>query len=318
VTDLRELRRLEPQFFRAPSAHNTQPWVVGYAQDEVELGFDVARTLPAGDPTGRDLYLSLGALVEAVLIAARAADLAVEFIPDVAAERVGRFVAADALYETSFTPADLERRQTSRLRYEPGRLTADEFAAARSEIGEDETLHELTGRLVADLYIKGDRHLYDSRPVVAELRSWLRLSKRDPRYDQDGLNYECLALRRSEAAVLDLLLRPRVYPLVRALRIHRLLTTATRSLLPIEGGVLALSGRAETADQLLAHGRTLLRVWLALVRHGIYTHPLSQILDYPETERALAARLGSAPGMRPLSVFRVGRSEAPARSARLR
>jgi hypothetical protein len=320
VTDLRELRKLEPQFFRAPSAHNTQPWVLEYRTEAVVLGFDPARALPDGDPTGRDLYLSLGALVEAVLITARDAGVAVDFVPEIEPEalRVGRFVVAPTSYETDFTPADLERRQTSRLGYAPGRLNGDDLAAAREELADGAALHELAARDVVDLYAAGDRHLYDSSRVVEELRSWLRLSRGHPRYQQDGLSYECLVLRRPEAAILGVLLRPHVYPLVRALRIQRRFTAATASLLATDGSVLVLSGGARSQAQLLTHGRALLRVWLALARRGLYTHPLSQILDCPDTEQELAARLEAPPGTRPLSVFRAGRSERPARSYRVR
>jgi nitroreductase len=319
MNDLRELRRLEPQFYRAPSAHNAQPWVFEYAPDRIELHFDRARELPAGDPTRRDLLLSLGAIVEAVLIAAAAAETSVGFEPafDSERRRVGAFVPATALYETSFTPDDLARRQTSRLEYAPGRLTDDDLAAARVELGGDARLHELAAEDVVNLYVAADRHLYDSQPVVEELRWWLRLSRRHPRYAEDGLTYECLALKRAEAAVLALLLRRRVYPLVRAVRLHRTFTAATKSLLKHEGSVLVLTAVAETPEEVLAHGRTLLRVWLALARRGLYTHPLSQILDFEATERDLAERVGAS-GWRPLSVFRVGRSESPARSSRLR
>ena len=81
--------------------------------------------------------------------------------------------------------------------------------------------------------------------------------------------------------------------------------------------MLVLSGAAETPAHVLTHGRSLLRVWLALARSGLYTHPLSQILDCPATERELAARVGATSGRRPLNVFRVGRSVEPARSHRL-
>ena len=314
--DLRDLRRLEPTFFRAPSAHNTQPWLLDYAPDRVELGFDPARELPAGDPTRRDLLLSLGALVEAVLIVATEAEVPLSFEPavDMAATRVGVFVPANSPYATPFTSDDLERRQTSRLRYEPARLGEDDLAAARAALGSGAALHELEARGLVDLYVAADRHLYDTPRVVEELRSWLRLSPRHPRYAQDGLSYECLALPRPGAALLGLLLRPGVYTFVRAARIHRLFTVATRSLPDREGSVLVLTGEAHEPEQVLAHGRALHRVWLELARRGLYTHPLSQILDDERTKRELAARIGAEP----FAVFRVGRSQAPARSARLR
>jgi len=320
VSDLRELRQLEPQFWRAPSAHNTQPWLLEYRPDSVELSFDSERELPAGDPTRRDLFLSLGGFVEAVLICAAGADAAVRFAPDVDIERrrVGVFLAAGAPYETPFTAADLEQRQTSRLAYASGRLGGDELEAAREQLGAGRELFELGAPDVAGLAVAADRHVYGSPPVVAELRRWLRLSRRDPRYEQDGLSYECLALSRAQAGSVAFLLHRHVYPAVRALGLHRVLAAAGASLLRSEGSVLVLAGSSHGPIDLLEHGRALLRVWLALARRHLFTHPLSQILDCPETERALAAKVGATPPARPLSVFRAGSSARPARSHRLR
>jgi hypothetical protein len=317
VTDLRELRGLAPQFSRAPSAHNTQPWILEYRADRVDLRFDPARALPVGDPTRRDLYLSLGAFVEAVLVTATSGGIAIDFVTADDEERVGSFVPVPEAYAARFTPNDLARRQTSRLDYEPRRLGESDLAACRKVLAENGALYEVAAPDLADLYVRADRHLYDSPAVVAELRDWLRLTPRDPRYGQDGLSRDCLALGRVEAALLGHLLRPRVYPVVRMLRVHRTFTSATRSLLAVDHSVLVLTAPAGPPGTLLAHGRALLRVWLELARREYYTHPLSQIVDCPETERELGDRLGLAAGVRALSVFRAGRSERPSRSARL-
>ena len=58
-------------------------------------------------------------------------------------------------------------------------------------------------------------------------------------------------------------------------------------------------------------------VWLELSQAGLSTHPLSQVIDHPPTERKLAARLGLAETQRILSVFRAGRSAKTAESHRL-
>ena len=318
MSDLRDLRRLETQFFRAPSAHNTQPWILEYEADRVELCFDPARALPAGDPTRRDLLLSLGALAEAVLIAASSVGIAVEFEPGFEAEprRVGAFRRASSPYSTPFTPDDLARRQTSRTRFTGGRLTGDDLTAARNQVAGDAELRELPTRDLVDLNAAAELHLYESDAIVEELRSWLRLSRRHPRHDLDGLSYECLGLAPVEAAAVAVLLRQPVYRFVRLLRLHRRFSAATTSLLESDGSALVLVGAAATPEQVLTHGRSLLRTWLALARRGLYTHPLSQILDYEVTEHQLAERVGAAAEHRLLCVFRAGRSEPPPRSSR--
>lgn len=319
MTDLREVRRLERWFWRAPSAHNTQPWVLEYGSDRIELRFDPLRHLEAGDPTRRDLFLSLGAFVEAVLIAAASEGVGLEFTPavDIGAARVGTFAEGAAIYETSFTPADLDRRRTSRLPYLPGRVGQDDLTAPRAELAPDERLHELDAREIAPLFTAADRNLFDTPPVVRELRSWLRLSKRDPNYERDGLSYECLALSRLEAAFFGLALRPGVFRIVRALRMQRTFTSSARSVLDVDGSVLVFEAPDGPAADLLARGRSLLRIWLALSARGLYTHPLSQVIDHPATEQELANRLSLGRGRRVLSLFRAGRSDVPARSHRL-
>jgi hypothetical protein len=319
VIDLRELRRLEPWFYRAPSAHNTQPWVLGYERARIELGFDPRRHLEAGDPTRRDLLLSLGAFVEAVLLTAAAEGIPLDFTSevDVDACRIGAFSEGAHPYETRFRPVDLERRRTSRLAYASGRLSEGALAASRSQLRPGEQLYELRARDIVELFAAGDRWMYETPPVVEELRSWLRLSKRDPRYESDGLAYECLALSRLEAQALGLLLRPRVYRFVPMLGLHRLLTATAKSVLEVDGSVLVLAGAADSPEELLLSGRSLLRVWLELSNADCYTHPLSQIIDCSSTAEELARRLALEPGLRPLSVFRAGRSDPPPPSHRL-
>jgi hypothetical protein len=55
----------------APSAHNTQPWHFTRNGDTLLLRADPSRGLEAGDPTGRQLHLSLGAATATIESAAR-------------------------------------------------------------------------------------------------------------------------------------------------------------------------------------------------------------------------------------------------------
>lgn len=51
----------------APSVHNTQPWRFTTTKDTVALSVAPQRMLQAGDPTQRELWLSLGACLETLL-----------------------------------------------------------------------------------------------------------------------------------------------------------------------------------------------------------------------------------------------------------
>ena len=171
--------------------------------------------------------------------------------------------------------------------------------------------------LAADLAV-ADRWLFATPVVARELRDWLRLHPRHPRYRLDGLTDRALALSRVEARLLSAALR--AYPVTRRLGLPALLAASGRQLLRGDGSVLVLA--TVPGEDRVGAGRRLLRTWLALGRHGFAVHPLSQLIDCPATAAHLAERVGDGSGgsggARPLAVFRAGRPlAAPARSARL-
>lgn len=59
----------------APSCHNSQPWKFRVVGDSLEIYADDARKLSIADPDGRGLYISLGAYLENIIIAANHFDL---------------------------------------------------------------------------------------------------------------------------------------------------------------------------------------------------------------------------------------------------
>jgi hypothetical protein len=308
MTWVEELRAREAVVRRAPSAHNTQPWVLSYRTDEVGIGVDPARSLPDSDPTGRDLELGLGAFVESCLIAAAAAGSAVTAVADPGRTAI-RLVTADTVYATPFTVADLEARRVARGRYLPGAVPPAVLVSLEPGL-----VHVPARELAADLAV-ADRWLFGTPAVARELRDWLRLHPRHPRYALDGLTDRALALSGVEAGLLAAALRS--LPLTRRLGLPALLAAGSRGLLRYDGSVLVLTG-APGGDRVAA-GRRLLRTWLALARHGLAVHPLSQLVDCPATAARLRDRVrADGGGAEPLAVFRVGRPRAePARSARL-
>ena len=298
MTWVEELRAREAVFRRAPSAHNTQPWVLEYGADAVHVGVDPARSLPDSDPTRRDLLLGLGAFVETCLIVAADAGLAVRAEPGGPA--AVWLVAADTVHPTPFTAADVEARRVARGRYVPGALPPAVLDGLPPGL-----VHVPARDLAADLAV-ADRWLFGTPAVASELHDWLRLHPRHPRYARDGLTDRALELSRFEARFLDAALR------TRRLGLPRLLAAAGRGLLRYDGSVLVLVGLP--GESRVDAGRRLQRSWLELARRGLAVHPLSQLLDCPTTAARVAERVGGEP----LAVFRAGRPVGePVRSARL-
>jgi nitroreductase len=217
MTDETLLADLVALAARAPSPHNTQPWsprVVagaggpGAAGPAVEVAVVPGRTLPAGDPTFRDVLLSLGAWVECAAVGAAAAGraLVVEPLPALRAlDALPVRGAADprrpvlrvrlggaAAGPPTATPDDVRERAVYR-----GDLAGDPAVYADLPAGTlapGLSLRAVDAAVLARLVRWGGIGTFARRPVVEELVHWLRLDPRHPGYARDGLNDRVLLL----------------------------------------------------------------------------------------------------------------------------
>lgn len=325
---------------RAPSAHNTQPWVPTVtviaedaARAEVVLTVDPDRTLPVGDPRSEDLHLSLGCWVEALSIAAAEVGLTVEVAavdgwgPDLRVGlHLGRLEAGrGSPGQPQFTVADLEHRQVDR-----GPLARDEIAFAETLKTANTALAASGARLVeipddqwTGLLRVAEHWSLSTAPVFAETLDWLRFDSADPAYREDGLNAECLRIPPAAARAAALLNRRRLRPgIARVLSaalaptewLHRMRPGPDTADADLRTGaphhlVLAVTETGEPdAARELDLGRALLRTWLLLDRAGLRVDVHSEIKDCPDTHALLRDHLGEGEHQRPLATFSVGRS----------
>jgi nitroreductase len=196
---------------RSPSPHNTQPWSPRIVDGGIEVCIVPSRTLPAGDPTFRDVIMSLGAWIESVAIGAAEAgyEIEVEVLPALS--------ELDSLPVTG--PADLDR-PVFRVKLvpdqggSPGGFTSDDVRdrrvyrgalVGRPAVFDDLaslqlppwlTVRSLDDGAMKQLSTLGIAFTASRATIANELLHWLRLDPRHPRYDRDGMTDRMLAMPR--------------------------------------------------------------------------------------------------------------------------
>jgi nitroreductase len=168
---------------RAPSVHNTQPWLFVVAPPRIEVHLDRERVLPVADPDAREAQLSCGAALVNLAVALRAADhdVVTDLLPDparpdlLAVVRVGGYRLASPELRSLATAID--RRATNRRPFHerPVPLTHRRIlTAAAGGHGARLVLLDTPKRLetFASLLRRAD-HLQEEDPAFqAELRYW--------------------------------------------------------------------------------------------------------------------------------------------------
>lgn len=190
---------------RAPSSHNTQPWLFRLREDGVELLADRTRALPVNDPDDRELTISCGCALMTFRVAAAAAHLGCEvtLLPDADDEDVLariRFAGTPDADLARLAPA-IDRRQTHRVTFDAREVGDDDIGtlldAATTEGAWFVPLAaEETRASAASLVAEGDVALWHDPSWRRELAQWMH-----PRRQGDGLTLPWLALPAARLVV---------------------------------------------------------------------------------------------------------------------
>ncbi|WP_244624168.1 MULTISPECIES: hypothetical protein [unclassified Bosea (in: a-proteobacteria)] len=311
------LEELLAEARQAPSVHNIQPtrWrLIG--GDELLLLEDVARRLPAADPSGHDVRLSHGAAIEGLSLALGRRGLRIaqiEPLTDATAsdglqpmaritiaaggelDGLADFVSTRASWRGGFRPVD----QAGEAAFYMFSAMAGDVKLVRGA----EAVDAIAG--IAD---EAGFHFLCDDAHRAELLRWMRLSRSDPAYQRDGLSAEAMAMPGVVAFATRLVLGPLFSPLRRL----GLAATLVSERGKFANSAVALFHRPDGEDP-LATGRAFYRAWLMMTAQGLAACPVSVLADWPASNRQLIERHGVPEGRRLVNVFRLGQPDgAPA------
>lgn len=300
-----ELLELIAEANLAPSVHNTQPTRWKIAGDDVVAVFeDSARRLPVGDPAGRDAAVSHGAAIEGFSLACSARGLSTT-VSDAGIEPLLalRPVALITL-SGGAQPDPLQRFVTSRRTYRGKFAKRTVSVEGLGQSGDAMVVQSEKGiaRLAALNDEAGLRTFRDAA-FRAELLSWMRLSRRHPRWSLDGLNAEAMEMSAFEAAFAGMVLGKGAFEALDRLKLAGALVAEAAVVRSAQA--IVLFHRPEDEPPLLT-GRRFYRLWLEFTRAGLAAAPMAVLADDPQTRSAIANEFSLPKGRRLITAFRVG------------
>jgi hypothetical protein len=297
-----DLQRFLFDVRRAPSPHNTQPIRWRISAEKIELLIDPSRILEVSDHSHRDLDLSAGAAFALAQLSLRSLGFEIQNWQTFGS-REPVYGSGTLVRTVTASSADLEawgRHACFRGKF---RKIADE---KRPEYRSSDVLiidtPEKIGQIAA-LYDESLAFFLARKDYAEELWRWLRLERKHPDFNRDGLNYEALRLGPILAFFSRFIMRPPTLATLSKLGILKPLVSEAPQNLSAEGFLLLAGARGKSS---FARGADIIRTWVDLERAGRVFCPVTSLIDDPKFHARLAKIAGLAEGTEIYHVCRFG------------
>ena len=137
----------------------------------------------------------------------------------------------------------------------------------------------------------------------AELLSWMRLSRRHPRWALDGLNGDAMAMSPLEAAGAGVVLRRGVFKSLDHLGLAAMLTGEAQV---VRSAMAIILFHRPQHEAPLVTGRRFHRLWLEFTALGLAAAPMAVLADDPSLRADVESRFQIPLGRRLITTFRIG------------
>ena len=321
MTNAIDRRALVSEAMLAPSVHNVQParWRLE-GDDALILFEDTNVRLPVGDPRGNDAGISLGAAAEGMRLAASRRGIGVTedmaALPGATATLIP--VARFRLHEGAADPDPLASRVEARRSWRGDfqACSSDDRTEAAKLAGDDAAVitDPATLSTIARLFDRASYGFMRDGKFRRELVSWMRLSRRHPRWDRDGLNADAMAMNRIEAIGASAVLGP-FFALLDRIRLAGPLLAEGKKVSSAAGLIVF---HRPVDEEPFVSGAHFYRLWLSIEAAGFGAAVLAALADDAAVAAEVSLIAGVPRGRRIVSAFRIGRRPAGAIAPRSR
>jgi hypothetical protein len=305
----------------ASNPHNSQPWLFGVADQQIDLFADTRRNIGTIDPFGREMHIGLGAALANLMLAARAEGFApnLTLLPTAAdATHVARVDWEPDTAEVSPLYDAIPRRHTDRAAFDTTRSISAAQLDRLSTLADG--LTDVQVRWIADpaavrnfceQTLEATQAIIEDEQQSADSFAWQRSTWHELQEKRDGLTYDVQGMGPLVTSLVKML--PPISKeqadqgWYEALRDRQLATTSTIGLI--------VARDAMNVRQRLETGCLWQLLHLQMTADGLSAQPLNQLVERSDREMQLGsdqrfggvlAQIVGDDNWSPLMPFRVG------------
>lgn len=289
----------------APSTHNTQPWQFRIKNNTCEVFIDKSRQLPAADPAKRDIYISLGAMLKNLEIAA----LAFNVLESIKLTRLTGDKIAVFRFKNLDIVNHVEREQEKELEFLCSRtnyrgpfgpttvphLVSDNKSVKALLFNDKQTINEL-----ADLTANGLRLAYALPEFRREIAAWI---KPNTSRQKKGIPGYALRMPLLASHIIPRIMKRKDIGAKLAELNHKSFITAS--------AVMVLATRGDKPRQWLEVGQQAQRFFLKTEKAGLACSIYVAAIETKQLRPKVSRLVNLSFGWQPQFLFCIGRPLLP-------
>lgn len=277
----------------AGSSHNSQPWKVEvYGGDSLKLYADSARKLSVVDKSQRELYISIGAFIENLTIAAVCLGYKAEISYNEFIERENsliayiKFIKSDII-KSDFSLTDIEQRTTLRIPFNTDPINKNDIDKLVNI--DSSNIHfipssSVEGKFIADNEYEAYTKQSKNEQAKKELADWIRFSNKDALEKLDGLTTAGMGINGFGGFVVRNFYNPEdsKKETFIAKGIEK-----TKTLTENCGGWIIITNTNDSFINFVYSGMLYERLNLICTKLKIGFHPMNQIIEEEDYEKKI-------------------------------
>ena len=265
----------------AGNSHNTQPWKVKvFDENTIEVYADTLRHLKIVDPTRRGLFISLGAFIENINLAA--GSLGYSTVIAIKAEKPTDTLAAiiklSKTEKTNFNLVDLENRKTTRIPFESRPINENELKLITEDFANVKFIpaDSDNGKYISTKTLEAYTQQANNEDAKNELATWIHFSNTDVKNNRDGLTTGGMGIKGFGGFMVRNFFNPDDSKKQSFVDKG---VDKTEAQVDNCAGWILISQTEDTPVNWINTGRIYERINITCSKHGIGFHPMNQMIE---------------------------------------
>ena len=287
---------------KAPSGHNTQPWLFKIRKAEIDIYPDFSKELPVVDHNHRELFVSLGCAVENLCVAAREKGYHTE-VKVIKDSFIRVLLTKDKKKQSDSLFPQIALRQTNRSVYDGREIPEDSIKILKNiPIEPSISIYfykrgSVNYERLADMVYRGNSLQMNNEAFKTELTTWMRYNKKHQNKTRDGLSYATFGAPNVPRFIAKFVMSKAINEKAQNKEDRKKIASSSHFVL--------FTTKDDTVEQWVGLGRVLERILLCSTAMGIVNAYLNQPNEESDVAKDMVARL-QIPNEHPTILIRLG------------